>query len=594
MDRHSSSSNGHSKAGKPSFSMSLGGGSKKAAKRNSATAAPTSRPSAGMLIDHHDDSDGEAAPPKKEFIESLAEGAVQSLEEQQKAGPLVIPLAVNAWAEEPATAAAGAAAAGGAAGSKANGGSAPKGAKEKSLDELAAEELVKEADEERRQLQRNSRGTDAGLGLDSDRVIAMKVAAEQAAGTRKRGILEAAMIPGLNEVAGGDGAKLKHDLAIRAADIDAKSDVYRHVPVEEFGAALLRGMGWAGPAPEDKEGNANPLGTAEPRHHRLGLGAAPKPPEEKHGDRPRKRKPGEKANVRDEELRAAWAAKAAAASAAAARLTVGQVVELTATRRRAMVLKTQGVPGLGKIMVRLEQGGAEEAVSRTDVQLVPEDELALKPFTVVRGAPEPTSKRQRSAERSAERDGKRTSADAKDKKHKHKKKKRSRGDSRSPSRGSDGGGGNGAAAAMPVAQGGWLLESIRVRLVGRQFQKGADAQHYCKKGVSVNVSGDARLTDVRMDSGTLLRDVAQDDLETVLPSRGGAVVVVRGKWASQRGVLLAKGMASDHRSKAELPEGIAEVQLSSRHRGSASGSSSSGEVVRISFDDIAELASRQL
>ncbi|KAG5191070.1 DExH-box splicing factor binding site-domain-containing protein [Tribonema minus] len=393
------------------------------------------------------------------------------------------------------------------------------GAKEKSLDELAAEELVREADEERRQLQRNSRGTDAGLGLDSDRVIAMKVAAEQAAGARKRGILEAAMIPGLNEVAGGDGAKLKHDLAIRAADIDAKSDVYRHVPVEEFGAALLRGMGWAGPAPEDKEGNANPLGTAEPRHHRLGLGAAPKPPEEKHGDRPRKRKPGEKANARDEELRAAWAAKAAAASAAAARLTVGQVVELTATRRRAMVLKTQGVPGLGKIMVRLEQGGAEEAVSRTDMQLVPEDELALKPFTVVRGAPKPTSKRQRSADRGAEQH---TSADAKDKKHKHKKKKRSRGDSRSPSRGSDGGGGGGApAAAARVAHGGWLLESIRVRLVGRQFQKGADAQHYCKKGVSLNVSGDARVTDVRMDSGALLRDVGQASLQTASWHRCG-------------------------------------------------------------------------
>jgi hypothetical protein len=45
--------------------------------------------------------------------------------------------------------------------------------------------------------------------------------------TKRRGLLEAAMIPGLKDV-DGDIAKLKHDLAVRADDITASSDAYRY------------------------------------------------------------------------------------------------------------------------------------------------------------------------------------------------------------------------------------------------------------------------------------------------------------------------------------------------------------------------------
>ena len=53
------------------------------------------------------------------------------------------------------------------------------------------------------------------------------------------------------------------------------------MPVSEFGLAMLQKMGWS----EERGIGKNPLGTliepviAEPRHHRLGLGAIPKLPE---------------------------------------------------------------------------------------------------------------------------------------------------------------------------------------------------------------------------------------------------------------------------------------------------------------------------
>ncbi|CAM9534970.1 unnamed protein product, partial [Hapterophycus canaliculatus] len=108
-------------------------------------------------------------------------------------------------------------------------------------------------------------------------------AAENTGSRKKTGLLEQNMIPGIMDVDGED-AKFKHDLGHRAEDLSARSKAYVDVPVAEFGAALLRGMGWTGP--EGNGGGGGGAGAAgsalpadiEPRHHRLGLGAQPKPP----------------------------------------------------------------------------------------------------------------------------------------------------------------------------------------------------------------------------------------------------------------------------------------------------------------------------
>ncbi len=259
----------------------------------------------------HGEDDGEEGGGKRDYVTGIGGGKVVTKEVVVERGPLVISLASNPWekgsaksgANGSSAGAAGAASPPAAAASTAE---ANEPAPEKSLDQLAAEAIVQES---RRGDGRGDGGAadGYGLGLDSDRVIGMvgkggsgdqEPAAVSAGngdrgsggggGKKVTGLLEQNMIPGIKEVDGED-AKFRHDLGHRAEDLSARSQAYVNVPVSEFGAALLRGMGWRGPEGEGGGGGGSG-GTGpdlsneiEPRHHRLGLGAQPKPPEEVRG-----------------------------------------------------------------------------------------------------------------------------------------------------------------------------------------------------------------------------------------------------------------------------------------------------------------------
>lgn len=273
---------------------------------------PRAKPSS---IGQRDGEEAEAAP-KRDYVTGIGGGKVVTKEVVVERGPRVIALAPNPWAatttnseqansaQSPDDGAAAAASTASADGAPPRQPSAapppPRADKDKSLDELAAEALARESRDIGRG--RNGGGGDRdGLGLDSDRVITMAaqpsnvatnsssngsigVAGAATTSGKRNGLLELNMIPGLADVEGED-AKFKHDLGYRAEDVSARSMAYVDVPVHEFGAALLRGMGWAGPGGNDE--GAGGRGTVEdlvkdvePRHHRLGLGAQPKPPEE--------------------------------------------------------------------------------------------------------------------------------------------------------------------------------------------------------------------------------------------------------------------------------------------------------------------------
>ena len=89
--------------------------------------------------------------------------------------------------------------------------------------------------------------------------------------------------------------RFRYDMSHRAEDLSIRSEAYEQVPIEEFGAALLRGMGWKEEEEVDAtataasrrsssskkgidDGNSNSNSRIMPRERNLGLGAMPKPP----------------------------------------------------------------------------------------------------------------------------------------------------------------------------------------------------------------------------------------------------------------------------------------------------------------------------
>lgn len=287
---------GKPKALPSSSSATTKGGGDRVANGNS-----SGKQASAIGVAHDDDDDAAAGGGKRDYVTGIGGGKVVTKEVVVERGPRVITLASNPWAKSNSTTTATTAAVPPPAASTAARPADEPPAAEKSLDQLAAEAIAQES---RRGDGRSDGGAanGYGLGLDSDRVIGMlggkgaespasappppTTAGTNGGGGKKRtGLLEQNMIPGIMDVDGED-AKFKHDLGHRAEDLNARSKAYVDVPVAEFGAALLRGMGWKGPEGDGAGGDgAGAAGSAlptdiEPRHHRLGLGAQPKPPEE--------------------------------------------------------------------------------------------------------------------------------------------------------------------------------------------------------------------------------------------------------------------------------------------------------------------------
>ena len=102
----------------------------------------------------------------------------------------------------------------------------------------------------------------------------------------KQPLLTHNQIPGLAALE-SESEKFQHDVAHRPDALDVTSDSYDQVPVENFGLAMLRGMGWNGTR---ACASSDPV----PRVRRLGLGAKPRPMESskkrKHHSKDKKKK----------------------------------------------------------------------------------------------------------------------------------------------------------------------------------------------------------------------------------------------------------------------------------------------------------------
>lgn len=316
--------------------------------------------------------------------------------------------------------------------------------------------------------------------------------------------------------------KFKIDMSLRASDIAATSEAYNAVPIAQFGEAMLRGMGWAGPSNDDlntqeklsrRGRGVSVLGLGGPgglpprmaRDGRLGLGATTKPPA--------KDAKGVKAERENEQWRKRVVEKAKAQA-----LRLGAVVRLRSGEhggRRAAVVATTGVPGLEMVRVSMETDGALLEISSKEVFAVGLEELRDKPFflpqreavTVEAGRSPAHAKATKKRFREAN--------------IKQKWEKQAT---------------EGAAAKRPRAEQTWICRGIRVRVVSKKV---AGAPVYLQKG-DVLDTNEKGIAAVRLDDGTVLEGAEQRHLETVLPDRGGECLVLCGPHTGQLARLLEK------------------------------------------------------
>ncbi|KAI9895182.1 hypothetical protein PsorP6_019100 [Peronosclerospora sorghi] len=99
----------------------------------------------------------------------------------------------------------------------------------------------------------------------------------------KKPILLQNAVPGIDKLHDVTD-KYRHDVAMRPDAPAVNSNVYDSVPVEAFGVALLRGMGWKGDVDPNEVGEA-----PQPRHKLLGLGATKRPTLPKEDKKKKKR-----------------------------------------------------------------------------------------------------------------------------------------------------------------------------------------------------------------------------------------------------------------------------------------------------------------
>ena len=359
-----------------------------------------------------------------------------------------------------------------------------------------------------------------------------------------------------------EAQQLQQDLERLVPEVSVESEVYRQVPIADFGAAMLRGMGWTGQVDTSDRDSQN-----MPRPSRLGLGATPKLLDAPtHGRKPRRQdqvKRDEQLKQQQEEFEKA---RAQQIKLDKQRTTQdGSIVRVQSSTRRAIIRKWQGVPGLNMTLVQFEGEEEPVKVKKGDIRLLERQELQQDPFREpaydqVDKVEYVDKTRHNSKDRDRRRDedrsrhsddngkgkkrdyedrrrrsddersnsddrhrGKDEQADGRDKKHRpdrdrHEDRKRSRqAEDNSYSRTST-----------------WLVPHIRVRVVSSKLGK----RYYKEKGVVVDVTrkGTATLT---MSNGQVIQ-VHERYLETALPKVGGNACILNGEHRLAKGRLLER------------------------------------------------------
>ena len=386
-----------------------------------------------------------------------------------------------------------------------------------------------------------------------------------------------------------DSQQLQNDLSHLAPELDVQDDTYRKVPISDFGAAMLRGMGWTGKVSTKEED------PSLPRPSRLGLGATPKLLDAPtHGRRPRRQDQVDRDRKLKEQQEAYAREKAQQIKLDKQRtLQIGSIVQIRSSDdedryvdgKRAIMRQLQGVPGLNRVLVQLEDDPEPIKVKKGDIYLLDRNELdQQKPF---REPPLPKDdKKTSSSDKDRGRDDKRERTekrrrddydrdDDRDRKHRRREDDRRRDRDRDSDRDRD--------RKRPREErsrnrdrddrkrerkhrdddadrdrrsSSWLLPNIRVRVISRKLGDSV----YKQKGVVVDVSHKGTAT-LNMDGSNKVIQCPERYLETALPKVGGNAICLAGNYRYGKGKLLERDSKSS-KGVIQLYEDMNVVKLS--------------------------------
>jgi G patch domain/KOW motif-containing protein len=349
-----------------------------------------------------------------------------------------------------------------------------------------------------------------------------------------------------------DAQQFQCDLKDRPEDIPVDSNVYHEIPIAEFGAALLRGMGWQGDDNSNKSREKPNDDMTMPRPHRLGLGATPKLPEPTAPGR--MRRPDQVA--RDTRLalqQQEYEEKRRKQIKLDKQQTLQNGSIIAIQGKRARMVQLMGVPGLNRVLVQFEGESPNKSFKRGDVVLVSRDELDARPFVeqLKESKPKETlrkterddyrysekgDRKRIKREEAGEEHSRRGDKRRRDEEHDHKHSSRDRSHEKRHDEHYD----KKQRRKEPEDTQHWLIPNIRVRVVTKKLS----SRQYKQKGLVLDVTHGGAYATLQMPDGQLLDRVPERYLETALPKVGGNAIVLTGKHRFSKGKLLERSSDS--------------------------------------------------
>jgi len=310
----------------------------------------------------------------------------------------------------------------------------------------------------------------------------------------------------------GETANEDHlDVSLRAEA--STMDDYDNVPIEQFGMAMLRGMGWKeGQGIGGFKNEVVPIFDPQVRPKGLGLGAT-----RKSNDKQTVVKEGE------EKLE----------------LKKGAFVKIESGVKKGLYGEIEGLDEENaRVIIKLAVNKDVTSVSENSIQLVTKSEYKD------RGKVVNIDKYEKFKDKEKEKQERWRSKSPEKRKYKDSRRK-SR--SRSPSKkskskvievsDSDSGSCSSPEVKRKKVTRTWVQAGLRVRCVDSKWK---DGKYYNVKMEVIDVVTQESC-DCRTDQGKLVQDVRTDKLETLIPKQeGGVVMVVRGSTSGQLGRVVAR------------------------------------------------------